>query len=143
VYASVVGGVRLAEPGSDLGICLALASALTTTAVAADLIACAEVGLGGELRQVAQTSRRLAEAARLGFRRAIVPVSAPETPAEAAGMDVVRAESVDEAILVAGLPLRRTPNVAPPEGWDYGRAMREMAPIPDGRGIALDTASLI
>jgi DNA repair protein RadA/Sms len=143
VYASVVGGVRLAEPGSDLGICLALASALTTSAVAADLIACAEVGLGGELRQVAQTSRRLAEAARLGFRRAIVPVSAPEVPAEADGMEVVRAESVDEAILVAGLPLGRPSNVAPPEGWDYGRAMRVMAPSPDGRGIALDTASLI
>ena len=55
VYASVVGGVRLGEPGSDLGICLALASALTSIAVPGDLIACGEVGLGGELRQVAQT----------------------------------------------------------------------------------------
>src|SRR5262249_34565863 len=47
VYASVVGGVRLVEPGSDLGVCLALASALADVALDSNLIACAEVGLGG------------------------------------------------------------------------------------------------
>jgi DNA repair protein RadA/Sms len=101
VYASVVGGVRLGEPGSDLGICLALASALTSTAVAGDLIACGEVGLGGELRQVAQTPRRLAEAARLGFQRAIVPASAPEA---AGDLELVRVATVAEAVQAAGLP---------------------------------------
>ncbi len=100
VYASVVGGVRLGEPGSDLGICLALASALTSTAVPGDLIACGEVGLGGELRQVAQTPRRLAEAARLGFARAIVPASAPDA---AGDLELVRATSVGEAVQAAGL----------------------------------------
>jgi DNA repair protein RadA/Sms len=99
VYASVVGGVRLGEPGSDLGISLALASALTGAAVDADLIACGEVGLGGELRQVAQTPRRLAEAARLGFQRAIVPASAPDV----ADLELVRVASVAEAVRAAGL----------------------------------------
>ena len=112
VYASVVGGVRLSEPGSDLGICLALASALGNTALAPDLIACAEVGLGGELRQVGQTTRRLAEASRLGFRRAIVPASAPDVPRAALAGDggttieLLRAGSVEEAIRLAGLPVR-------------------------------------
>jgi DNA repair protein RadA/Sms len=80
VHASAVGGVRLHEPGADLGIALALVSAGTGRPVAADLVACGEVGLGGELRQVGQTARRLSEAARLGFRTAIVPTSAPAAP---------------------------------------------------------------
>ena len=77
VYVSAVGGVRISEPGADLAICLALASAVSGRPVPPDLIALGEVGLGGELRQVAQTPRRLAEAARLGFASAAVPTSAP------------------------------------------------------------------
>jgi DNA repair protein RadA/Sms len=75
VYASAVGGVRIAEPGADLAVCLALASAAVDRPLPPDLVACGEVGLAGEIRQVAQTPRRLAEAARLGFRRALVPSS--------------------------------------------------------------------
>jgi DNA repair protein RadA/Sms len=77
VYVSVVGGVRLAEPGADLAVCLALASATLGRPLPHDLVAVGEVGLGGEIRQVAHTPRRLAEAARLGFSRALVPASAP------------------------------------------------------------------
>jgi DNA repair protein RadA/Sms len=84
VYASVVGGVRIAEPGADLAVGLAVASAVTGTPLPADMVAVGEVGLGGELRQVAHTARRLAEAGRLGFKRAIVPASAPaDLPIEA------------------------------------------------------------
>jgi DNA repair protein RadA/Sms len=105
VYASVVGGIRLTEPGVDLGIALAIASAATGVAVSDGLVVCGEVGLGGELRQVAHTPRRLAEAARLGFDRAIVPASAP---ASSAGLRVERAPSLAEAIALAGLaPSRR------------------------------------
>ena len=78
VYVSAVGGVRVGEPGVDLAVCLAVASAATGLPVAADTVVVGEVGLGGEVRQVAHTARRLAEAARLGFRRAVVPASAPE-----------------------------------------------------------------
>ena len=129
VYASVVGGVRLGEPGSDLGICLALASALTSTAVPGDLIACGEVGLGGELRQVAQTPRRLAEAARLGFRRAIVPASAPEA---AGDLELVRVTSVAEAVRAAGLSeLAAGPSA---RAADYS-TIRATGPRPGGRGM--------
>jgi DNA repair protein RadA/Sms len=78
VYVSVVGGVRVGEPGADLAVCLALASAGLGRPVPDDLVVLGEVGLGGELRQVAQTPRRLNEAARLGFAAAIVPLSGPD-----------------------------------------------------------------
>jgi DNA repair protein RadA/Sms len=95
VYASAVGGVRVAEPGADLPLALALASALADQSLPHDLVACGEVGLGGELRLVAQTPRRLAEAARLGFRRALVPPSAPDPPP---GVEVARAATLREAV---------------------------------------------
>jgi DNA repair protein RadA/Sms len=79
VYVSVVGGVRVTEPGSDLGIALALVSAVSGHALPADLVALGEVGLAGELRQVAQTPRRVAEARRLGFDQLVVPQSAPSS----------------------------------------------------------------
>jgi DNA repair protein RadA/Sms len=102
VHASAVGGVRIVEPGADLGLALALASSVTGRAIAGDLVACGEVGLAGELRQVGQTARRLAEAQRLGFRTAIVPVSSPEAPS---GMTVLRAATLHEAVdLVGCLP---------------------------------------
>lgn len=77
VYASTVGGVRLTEPGSDLGVALAIISSYTDIPVPADLVAIGEVGLGGELRQVVHTERRLHEARRLGYRQAIVPRRGP------------------------------------------------------------------
>ncbi len=100
VYALAVGGVRVAEPAADLPLALAVASAATGRVVPHDLVACGEVGLGGELRQVAQTERRLAEAARLGLRRAIVPSSAPAGPA---GLDVRRVSTLAEAMAALGL----------------------------------------
>jgi DNA repair protein RadA/Sms len=100
VFALAVGGARVVEPGADLAIALAVASSLTNAAVADDVVACAEVGLGGELRQVGQTTRRLAEAARLGFRRVLLPHSAPEPPS---GLVALRAGTIAEAIALAGL----------------------------------------
>jgi DNA repair protein RadA/Sms len=97
VYASVAGGVRVVEPGADLAILLALASARADRPVRADTVALGEIGLGGEIRQVPQTPRRLAEAQRLGFRRAIVPPSTPEIP----GLELVRVDGVPEALAAA------------------------------------------
>jgi DNA repair protein RadA/Sms len=95
VFASVVGGLRLTEPGADLGVCLAVASAASGTPAPADLVASGEVGLAGELRQVPHTQRRVAEAARLGFRRAVVPASAD---VHVPGMHIVRVRSLHEAL---------------------------------------------
>jgi DNA repair protein RadA/Sms len=80
IFASVAGGVKVAEPGADLAVALAIASARDGAPVAADTVVVGELGLGGEVRQVPQIGRRLLEAQRLGFTRAIVPVSTPDVP---------------------------------------------------------------
>jgi DNA repair protein RadA/Sms len=100
VFALAVGGARVAEPGADLAIALAVVSSFTDVALADDIVACAEVGLGGELRQVGQTPRRLTEAARFGFQRVLLSPSAPEPPR---GLAAVRATTISEAITMAGL----------------------------------------
>jgi DNA repair protein RadA/Sms len=92
--------VRVAEPGADLAVALAVASATCGVALPDDLVAVGEVGLGGELRQVQQCSRRLAEAARLGFTHALVPTLSPPPPA---GVTALRAATVAEALARVGL----------------------------------------
>ncbi|MDP1794608.1 MAG: DNA repair protein RadA [Acidimicrobiales bacterium] len=94
VYASVVGGVKIAEPAGDLGLAIALASSASGTPVPPDIVAIGEVGLGGELRRVGQMERRLAEAARLGFKRAIVPAATPDVP----GIGLMRMPTLAEAV---------------------------------------------
>ncbi|MEI6495934.1 MAG: DNA repair protein RadA [Actinomycetota bacterium] len=100
IYASAVGGVRLVEPGADLALCLALVSAIVSRPLAPDLVVFGEVGLAGEVRQVAHAKRRLTEAARLGFRRAIVPA---HTPNGVDGITQVRVATLAEALSAAGL----------------------------------------
>ncbi len=96
VFAATAGGVRLTEPTADLAVCLALASAARDWQVPADLMAFGEVGLGGEVRPVPQLGRRLAEAGRLGFRRALVPAANPDPGAD--GLAVTAVGSVAEAL---------------------------------------------
>ncbi len=100
VFASIVGGVKLSEPGVDLGLSLAIASALSGRPLPNDVVVCGEVGLAGEIRQVAQMNRRLSEATRLGFTRAIVPISSPDGPA---GLTLIRVGTIAEALRAAGL----------------------------------------
>jgi DNA repair protein RadA/Sms len=100
VFASAVGGVRLTEPGADLPVCLALVSALANQPLPPDLVVFGEVGLAGELRQVAHAPRRLAEAARMGFRRAVVPAN---TPDGVDGIALTRVATVSQALAAVGL----------------------------------------
>jgi DNA repair protein RadA/Sms len=89
VYAATVGGVRLYEPAVDLAVALAIASSTAGLSVPGDVVAIGEVGLAGEVRRVPGLTRRVAEAQRLGFRRALVPVAsgALPLPGEAADQD--------------------------------------------------------
>jgi DNA repair protein RadA/Sms len=102
VYAMAVGGTRVTEPGADLPLALAIASSAADHPIGGDVVACGEVGLGGELRSVAGLDRRLAEAARLGFRQAIVPSSTPEVDAS---LRIERVRTLGDAIDL--LDLRR------------------------------------
>jgi len=99
VYASVVGGVRLHEPGTDLPLALAVASAVTDVPLPGHVVVTGEVGLGGEIRQVSHVKRRLAEAARMGFERAIVPRATPDV----SGMQLERVRTIGDALIAAGM----------------------------------------
>lgn len=73
VYVNIVGGLKVSEPAADLAIILSIASALRDVAVPSDMVFFGEVGLSGEVRSVSQVSKRLNEAKKLGFKRAIGP----------------------------------------------------------------------
>jgi DNA repair protein RadA/Sms len=99
VYLNLAGGLTVGEPGLDLPIAIALASSLRDRPVQERTVAIGEVGLLGELRPVAGLERRLREAARLGFDRAIVPRATRGTSWSApAGMEVVAVGSLGEAV---------------------------------------------
>ncbi|MEI6180204.1 MAG: DNA repair protein RadA [Chloroflexales bacterium] len=76
VYVNIVGGLRIGEPAADLAVALAIASSYRNQRIESDLVLIGEVGLSGELRSVSQLDRRLTEAAKLGFTRAVVPATA-------------------------------------------------------------------
>jgi len=100
VFAATAGGIRLTEPAADLAVCMALASAAKDWQVPAELVAFGEVGLGGEVRPVPQLERRLAEAARLGFRRALVPEANDVGKVKVEGLALTPIGSVSEALAV-------------------------------------------
>jgi DNA repair protein RadA/Sms len=75
VFVNVAGGLRLDEPGVDLGILLAIASSAKNAPTGGDLAAFGEIGLGGEVRRVGDPERRIGEAVRLGFKRVILPAA--------------------------------------------------------------------
>ena len=100
VYANLAGGVSVAEPGLDLAVALALASSLRDRPVDPATVTIGEVGLLGELRPVAGLDRRLREASRLGFERAIVPAGGRATSV-VEGIRVVPVGSLRDALRAA------------------------------------------
>ncbi|HET8961845.1 DNA repair protein RadA [Nocardioides sp.] len=99
VFVSTVGGAKLTEPASDLAVALALASATIGAPAPAGVAAIGEIGLAGELRRVRDLPQRVAEAARLGFRTALVPSRPGErAPRAADGMELVEVADVASAL---------------------------------------------
>jgi DNA repair protein RadA/Sms len=97
VFANVVGGVRVTETGADLAVVLAMMSSLRNRTLPQDLVVFGEVGLAGEIRPVPSGQERLQEAAKHGFKRALVPkANAPRQPIE--GLQVIPVSRLDEAL---------------------------------------------
>jgi DNA repair protein RadA/Sms len=97
VFANVVGGIKVAETSADLALLLAIVSSYRDRALPADLVTFGEVGLSGEIRPVPSGGERLIEAAKHGFRRAIVPAAnVPRKPIE--GMEIVGVARLSEAL---------------------------------------------
>ena len=104
VFVNVVGGLRVHEPAVDLAIAVAVASSYYNRPVHHDMAIFGEVGLAGELRRVSQSERRLREAAKLGFRRGLMPPGAEKKAPAIDGLQTNTARSLAEAI---GLALER------------------------------------
>jgi DNA repair protein RadA/Sms len=99
VFAATVGGIRLVEPSADLAMALAVASGGLDLAMAPHLVAIGEVGLTGEIRRVGAVGRRLAEAARLGFRVALVPPGSGDSAGSfPRGMQVIEVSDLRSAL---------------------------------------------
>ncbi len=102
-FVAAAGGIAVTEPAADLAVVLALASVVTGHAIPANLVAFGELGLAGEVRTVPGASRRLAEAQRVGFTRALVPATSVEgLRAEAPrGIAIVGVRTLADALAYA------------------------------------------
>ena len=97
VFVNAVGGVKIDEPAADLPVLLAIVSSLRNKPLPEKLVAFGEIGLAGEIRPVQRGQERLREAAKLGFKLAIIPkANVPKAPIE--GIEVVSVERVEEAV---------------------------------------------
>lgn len=100
-YINVIGGLRLDEPAADLPVVLAVASSYRDVPVADDLVAIGEVGLTGEIRSVSNMSQRLAEVARLGFKKCIIPFRGAEKLEIPEELTVYKVKNLREAIEIS------------------------------------------
>ena len=97
VYVNVVGGVRITETGADLAVLLAILSSFRNRPLPSGLVVFGEVGLAGEIRPVPSGQERLREAAKHGFKRAIIPQdNKPKTPIK--GLEVSAVQRLGEAL---------------------------------------------
>ncbi len=100
VFVNVIGGLRIAEPAADLSVAAAIASSFHNIPVAADMVVVGEIGLSGELRMVGQIERRLNEAAKLGFRRCLVPKPLRQLNNLPEDLEVIGVRSLSDALEV-------------------------------------------
>ena len=102
VFVKVIGGLQISEPAADLGVALAIASSVKDRAIHADMAFFGEVGLSGELRAVSQLEPRLREAAKLGFKRCVVPRSRQLKDSNRfEGLEIIQCRTLHEAVETA------------------------------------------
>ena len=99
IIVNATGGMRIGEPAADLAIALAICSSFRDVGIDPEMVVVGEVGLSGELRAVSQLERRLSEAARLGFKRALVPKTSAKISAPK-GIEIIPVSTLREAIKV-------------------------------------------
>jgi DNA repair protein RadA/Sms len=96
IIVNVIGGLKVNEPGADLGIALSIASSFRDKPTNAELVAIGEIGLNGELRNVSQIDRRIAETEKLGFKHCLIPAQSQAKNTK--GINLIKAKSLKEAI---------------------------------------------
>lgn len=95
VYINVVGGLRLDDTAADLAVCLAIASSAAKMKIADDIVVFGEVGLNGEIRSVGSVEKRISEAKKLGFKKAIAPISSKRSERYINGVKDIRSALID------------------------------------------------
>ena len=101
IFVNVIGGLKVSEPASDLAMAVAMASSYFDRPLPADLAVVGEVGLSGELRAVSQIAARLNEAAKMGFKRALIPKMRRTLDGIPPALKLIEARNVSEALGVA------------------------------------------
>ena len=102
VYVKVAGGIRLDEPAADLALSVAMASSFANRLPRPHMVVCGEVGLSGEVRAVSQAELRVAEARRLGFRAALLPMkNYRQLDGKFNDMELFGVESISDALKCA------------------------------------------
>lgn len=104
IFVNVIGGLKISEPASDLAMAMAMASSYYERPLPADLAIVGEVGLSGEIRRASQLRARLNEALKIGFKRALVPRLRRHADELPAGIELVQARSLGEALRVVLKP---------------------------------------
>lgn len=98
VFVNVAGGIRIDEPAVDLGIASSIASSLRDIPVDSSSVAVGEIGLGGEIRTIGQIEKRVHEAAKLGFKRIIVPLHNLKTLKPTGDIEIIGVDRIEKAI---------------------------------------------
>jgi DNA repair protein RadA/Sms len=98
IFLNIAGGIKVDEPGVDLGVICAIASSSKDKLIDPEVVVFGEIGLGGEVRGVSQSEIRVKEAARLGFKRCILPKQNQEKMKAIKGIELVGVEAVREAM---------------------------------------------
>jgi DNA repair protein RadA/Sms len=101
IFVNVVGGMKVDEPASDMAMAIAIASSYYDKPIPNDLAIIGEVGLSGELRAVSQLPARLSEAAKLGFKRVLIPRLRRKLADLPEGLKVHEARNIGEALAIA------------------------------------------
>jgi DNA repair protein RadA/Sms len=98
VFVNVAGGIRVDEPAADLGMAVAIVSSLKDLPVDSGSVVIGEVGLGGEIRSIRQMDKRIAEAGKLGFVRAVVPPDTLRGRPLPPAVEVLHVAAIDRAL---------------------------------------------
>ncbi len=100
IFLNIVGGVKVMDPGADLAVVMAIASALLDKAIPSDMVVVGEVGLSSEIRSVSQIAQRISEAEKLGFRKCVIPKNNLKSRIEikSKNIEIIAVESVKEVL---------------------------------------------
>ncbi len=98
IFLNIVGGIKVEEPGADLGVIASIASSFKNQLIEQDVVVFGEVGLGGEVRGISQSEVRVKEASRLGFRRCLLPNQNQEKIKRVKGIELIGVRTIREAM---------------------------------------------